>query len=48
MQELKTDELKNIDGGFSLGLSELAIASIGLPFIIGLFSGFVSTVSCHK
>ena len=48
MQELKIDELKNIDGGYSLGLSGLAIASIGLPFVIGLFSGFVSTVSCNK
>ena len=48
MQELKTEELKNIDGGFQLGLSGLAVASISLPFIIGLISGYVSTVSCRK
>jgi lactobin A/cerein 7B family class IIb bacteriocin len=46
MQELRADELKNIDGGFQLGLTGLAIGSIGIPFIIGIISGYFETVPC--
>ena len=46
MQELKTDELKQIDGGFGLGITGLAIGSIGIPFIIGIISGYFETVPC--
>ncbi len=47
MQELKTEELKEIDGGFSLGIAELTLISIGVPFFVGIFDGFMRPLKCN-
>ena len=42
MQELKTNDLKEIDGGsISLGIKELLMLSAGIPFVIGVIDGFI-------
>ena len=43
MQELKTDELKEYDGGsiIAIGLKQLLLLSSGIPFVIGVIDGFI-------
>ena len=36
MQELKTEQLKDINGGFLISLGGIAIISLGVPFISGI------------
>ena len=47
MQELKIEELKNVDGGFDIGLGALAILSLGIPFVVGLIDGIVRPLPCN-
>lgn len=42
MRELKTDELKQIDGGFSIGIGSIIAAGLGIPFVVGFIDGFVN------
>jgi len=42
MQELKTDELKIVDGGFAIGLGTIIAIGFGLPFVAGFIDGFVN------
>lgn len=44
MQELKTDELKKVDGGFEIGIGTLALVSLGIPFVIGIVDGLVTPI----
>ena len=46
MKELKSDELKSIDGGFCISLGGIALISVGVPFIVGMLDGIVSPVPC--
>ncbi len=46
MEELKIEQLKEIDGGFELGIGSITLLSIGIPFVIGLVDGFVRTLPC--
>lgn len=39
MQELKTEDLKNISGGFLISLGGIAVISLGIPFISGVLDG---------
>lgn len=41
MEELKNEELKQIDGGFALGLEGITLIAFGVPFAIGLIQGLV-------
>ncbi len=42
MQELKTNDLKEIDGGnIGIGIKELFMLSAGVPFVIGVIDGFI-------
>ncbi len=47
MQELKTEELKTVDGGFEIGLGVLAILSLGIPFVVGVIDGLVRPLQCN-
>lgn len=47
MKELKTDELKNIDGGFCISLGGIALMSIGVPFVVGIIDGIANPISCN-
>ena len=42
MQELKTDELKIVDGGFAIGLGTIIAIGFGIPFVAGFIDGFVN------
>lgn len=46
MEELKTDELKKVEGGFDVGIGAVLI-SIGIPFIAGIIDGFVRPPKCN-
>lgn len=46
MNVLKTEELKQIVGGFSFSFG--AIISVGVTFLIGLFDGIVRPLRCHS
>lgn len=48
MKELKTDELKDIDGGFCISLGGIALISVGVPFVIGILDGIVNPLPCNK
>lgn len=41
MQELKTDELKNVGGGFLISLGSVALAALGTPFLAGFLDGLI-------
>lgn len=44
MEELKTSELKKVDGGISLGITELFLLATGVPFVVGVIDGFLSPI----
>lgn len=48
MQELKTEQLKDINGGFLISLGGIAIISLGVPFISGILDGFSRPLPCNK
>lgn len=48
MKELKTDELKNINGGFIISLGGVALISVGVPFVVGILDGIVNPIPCNK
>ena len=47
MEELKANELKNIDGGSIIGITELILLATGVPFVVGVFDGFLSPVGLN-
>lgn len=47
MQELKTEELKMVDGGFSISLGCAVSLSFGIPFVVGIIDGFVRPLPCN-
>jgi len=48
MQELETNELKKIEGGFDIGIGGLTIISLGVPFIIGFFEGLTTPLTINN
>jgi hypothetical protein len=44
MEELKTNELKIIDGGSVMGITELLLLATGVPFVVGVIDGFLSPI----
>lgn len=46
MQELKTDELKNVGGGFLISLGSVALAALGTPFLAGFLDGICRPLPC--
>ena len=47
MEELKIDELRQVDGGFELGLGTVTLITLGVPFIIGIIDGLVRPPACN-
>ena len=46
MTELKTEELKKVDGGFCISLGGIALISVGIPFVAGILDGFTYPIPC--
>ena len=46
MQELKTDELKDIGGGLLISLGNIALVSLGVPFLSGVLDGICRPLPC--
>ena len=46
MREINENELKQIDGGFSI--SAAIGIGIGVVFLIGLIDGYVRPLSCNE
>ena len=42
MEELRINELKNVDGGAAIGITELILLATGVPFVVGVIDGFLS------
>ncbi len=47
MEELKVDELKEIDGGFELSIGVIAAIAFGTPFAIGFLDGLIRPLKCN-
>lgn len=47
MEKLSEDELKNIDGGFELGIGTITLISIGVPLVVGIIDGFIRPLKCN-
>ncbi len=48
MQELKTEELKEINGGFlGISLGTVALVSLGVPFVSGFLDGITRPLACN-
>lgn len=48
MEELKVNDLKKVDGGSVIGITELLFLASGVPFIVGVFDGFLSPMSVNS
>ena len=49
MQELKTEELKEISGGFlGISLGSIALVTLGVPFISGFLDGITRPLPCNE
>lgn len=47
MEELKTDELKDIAGGFEISIGLMAAIAFGTPFAIGFLDGLIRPLKCN-
>ncbi len=47
MVELNDNELKDIVGGFEVGIGTITLIAIGVPFFVGLIDGFVRPPACN-
>lgn len=45
MQELRIDELKQVDGGFAISIGTIITIGFGIPFVAGFIDGFVNTLA---
>lgn len=44
MEELKSEELKQVDGGF-IGIDGITLIALGIPFAVGVLEGLMSSLS---